>query len=555
MLHRKAIGATVARPLDEVFDWLTTPGTWPECFPATLGISAAEPMRPVRAGDLFTEQLRVNAWHGHFDWTVEVVERPHRCVITGVASGDLGAVRNGRIEFTLTGDRTTTTFTREMTYPVQGIAGHFDNLLGFGRAFDKNADVALQTVVSILENPYLHGPRPDLGDEALLHEADPLADAAVASLVGPNGDTTPLTTFIGGLYRGEPAPAGLPEPMQQFLAATAQRAPWACEPRLSAASDVFLDWGALSAAAHICASLPETYALPRIAKLLNLTRQLDKDPAHADRRLWFTVRMCVDILVENGLTPQGQGLVAVQRLRLIHAMVRMFVQRRLTTPHRLARLGSGSLWDGENGKPISQLELLYTLLTFSHVIVRSFDAWNVGLTPYERESYIHIWNVAGANLGIRPELLPRNAADAARIFDEIKSRYGGPSPHAKELGGALVDYWLSLMPIIARDDAKKMMQLMVTTLISPATASIDGLDQLPEFSRDALHRIKSFLRTQNRDFEDVFEDAPDARKAAAALASLLMRRASQPWQEQSGIFDIPDMLYQRWQKIAAATTQ
>ena len=557
MLHKKVVSATVPRPLEDVFDWLTTPANWPLCSPITLAVTPADPAKPLRPGDRFSEDLRVGRWQGRFDWTVEAVDRPHRCVITGVVAGDdtLGGVREGRIEITATGDAHTTTFTREMTYPVHGITGHFDNLLGFGREFDRAAEVMLQTSVSILENPYLHGPQPDISDDALLHAADPLADEAVASLIGPGGDTTALTSFIASLDRGDPPMDGLPEPMQKFLAETAGCPAWACAPRMAAASDVFLDWGALSAAAHICASLPETYAIPRIAKLLNLTRQLDKDPVHADRRLWFTVRMCVDILVEGGLSPTGQGLVAVQRLRLIHAMVRMFVQRRLVTPQRLAGLGTGALWDTENGQPISQLELLYTLLTFSHVIVRSFDRWSCGLTPFQREAYIHVWNVAGANLGIRPELLPRSAADAERIFEHIKRTRGGPSPHASELGGALVNYWTSLMPAIVREHAGKLMQLVVSELISPETARINGLDTLPEFDPEALHLVKKFLGASDREFRDLYEDAPESRKAAAAIVSLLVRKASQPYQDQSGIFDIPDMLYDRWQKIADATAQ
>ncbi len=557
MVHRKVITGVVTRPPEDVFDWLTTPANWPECSPVTLRIDARDAARPLRAGDLFTEHVRVEKWQGHFDWTVQTLDRPHRCVISGSAAGEkvgsaLGGVREGRIEITVAqlGDRTT--FTREMTYPVHGLAGHFDNLLGFGHAFDEAADIQQQTIVSILDNPWLHGPRRAVTDETLLHEADPLADEAVASLVGPDGDTKALERFIGGLYRGDPSPDDLPQPMRKFLAETAHRVPWACEPRLAAASDIFLDWGALAAAAHICASLPETYALPRIAKLLNMTRQLDKDPAHADRRLWFTVRMCVDILVERGLDPGGAGLVAVQRLRLIHAMVRMFVKRRIVMPHRLAQLANDQLWDTEHGEPISQLELLYTLLTFSHVIVRSFDILECGLTPYQRESYIHIWNVAGANLGIHPELLPRNVADADRIFEEIKRTYGGPSPHATELGAALVNYWTSLMPVVARDHAQKLMQLVLSTLISPETQRIDGLDQLPRFSSDALEHIKKFLVDQDRDFEDVLEDAPVVRRAAAALMSLLVRRASQPYQDKSGIFDIPDTLYDRWKRIPAS---
>lgn len=558
MLHRKVTSATIARPLDEVFDWVTTPGYWPEYSPITLAVDAPDPLQPLRAGDRFTEHVRVETWRGRFDWTVDAVERPHRFVLSGVSSGEtlesrLAGHDTARIELTLSGDGQSTQFTRDLTYPVAGLAAHVEDLMGFGHALDAACDASLQTMVSILETPWLYGPRPDPAAESFLHEADPLADAAVASLVPESGDCGPLEAFIAGLYRGEPPLEGLPEPMQRFLRETVARPAWACEPRLQAASKVFLDWGVLTAAAHICASLPETYAIPRTARLLNLTRQLDKDPVHADRRLWFTIRMCFDVLTENGLGATGEGLLALQRLRLLHAMVRMFVQRRLETPHRLAGLASGGLWDTENGQPISQLELLQTLLTFSHVVLRSLDVWECGLTPYQRESYIHVWNVAGAMLGIRPELLPRNAADAARIFEEMKRRYAGATPEAEALGGALVNFFTGLLPVVTRTEAQRMMQFVVGSLVSPEIAAINGLETLPALSADVTDKVRDFLHSCDRVCSNVFADAPVARQAAALFVALLMRKASDPYQADSGIFDIPDMLYGRWLGVPAGS--
>jgi hypothetical protein len=286
--------------------------------------------------------------------------------------------------------------------------------------------------------------------------------------------------------------------------------------------------------------------MPRTAKLLNLTRQLDRDPTHADRRLWFTVRMCFDVLNEGGLTASGRGVLALQRLRLLHSMVRMFVQRRLETPHRLSGLASGGLWDTENGQPINQLELLHTLMTFSHVVLRSFDVWKCGLTPYQHEAYIHIWNIAGAMLGIRPELLPRSAADAARMFEEIKGRYGAATPEAIKLGGALVDFWTGLFPEAARTEAMKLMQYVVSTLLSPETAKINGFDELPAFSREAADIVYGCVKVGDRICREAFADAPASREAAALIVSLLIRKFSDPYEQDSGMFDIPDMLYERW---------
>jgi hypothetical protein len=538
MHHRKVTSEAVARPIGEVFDWIATPGNWLRFSPVTLAIETAEPERPLHAGDRVTERLQVLEWREQFDWTVEALERPHRCVLS---AGD------ARVEYTLAGDDRTTRVTRDFMLPVS----LFETVLGFSRAFDHAAEVAMETMVSMLGNPWLHGPQTDNTAASLLHEADPPADEAVASLIPPSGDTGPLEQFIAGLYRGDPPPAGLPEPMERFLATASVLPSWACLPMIDAASKVFLDWGLLGVGAHIGASLPETYVIPRIAKLLDLTQQLDKDPIHADRRLWFTIRMCFDVLDENGLGAKGTGIVALQRLRLLHAMVRMFVQRRFESPHRLSRLSSNGIWDSENGLPINQLELLHTLMTFSHVVLRSLDIWKCGLTPYQHESYIHIWNVAGALLGIRPELLPRNADDATRTFEAMKERYAAATPEALRLGHALEGFWDSLFPEVIRGEAGEMMRYVVASLLSPETAQMNGFDTLPALSPHAAEKVREYLKVRDRFFSHAFEDAPLSRQIVALVVSLVIRRVSDRAQVESGIFDIPDQLYARWRGAPA----
>lgn len=535
MHHRKVTTAAIARPIGAVFDWVTTPVHWARTSPVTEAVDTAQPQRPVRAGDRIREDVRVLKWRERFDWTVAVLERPHRCVLT---AGD------ARVEYTLAGDDRTTRLTRDLTLPVS----LFENVFGFGRELDRAADVAVQATVSMLENPLLHGPRSDNTAESLLHEADPLADAAVASLIPPSGDIAPLEQFLAGLYRGDPPHAGLPEPMHRFFAATSALPPWACAPMIEAASEVFLDWGLLAVGAHIGASLPETYVIPRIAKLLDLTQQLNKDPVHANRRLWFTIRMCFEVLDERGLSAGGAGIVALQRLRLLHAMVRMFVRRRLETPHRLAGFAEG-VWDDENGLPINQLELLHTLMTFSHVVLRSFDIWKCGRTPFQHEAYIHLWTVAGSLLGIRPELLPRNADDAARTFETIKQRYAAATPEAVRLGQALAGFWNSLFPAVIRGEADELMQYVVSSLLSPETIRINGFHTLPELSPHALEKVRHYLKVRNRFFSHAFDDVPLSRQIVALVISLAIRKASDPYQDDSGIYDIPDQLYERWRAV------
>jgi uncharacterized protein YndB with AHSA1/START domain len=555
MVHRKVTSAVIARSVEEVFDWITTTAFWPRYSPATLGITFAEAERPLKQGDRFRQTVRIHDWRGHFDWTVEILDRPYRCVLTGVSSGDgfvsrLTGHDDVRLELTFSGDAVQTAFTRDLSYHV-GLAEAIGDVLGFGRAVDETEDITVTTLVSILENPLLFGTRSDFSSEQWLHEADPLGDDAVESLVSADGDCTRLETFIADLYRGVPKLGGLPDAVRRFFDETSELPSWACKPRIAAASAVFLDWGVLAVGAHICASLPETYVLPRVAKLLNLTRQLDANPTHADRRLWFTVRMCFDVLTTNGLDPDGEGRLALQRLRIIHSTIRLFVQRRLQTPNRLSRLSSEELWDTQNGKPISQLELLHTLLTFSHVVLRSLQILGAELTPYQRESYIHLWNVAGAQLGIRPELLPRDAEDAARMFETLKSRYGAATPEAMALGRALVWFWTSLFPADVANEAKELMQFVIGELLSPETAKINGLDTLPIFSPTAADAVKGFLDVAGRLCAFAFEEIPGARQATALFVSLLMRAKTERVQNESGTFDVPEELYERWTEHTA----
>jgi hypothetical protein len=551
MIHRKVTVATIARPIDEVYDWVTTPGYWPLFWTVTQWVECDDPWQRFRVGTGCREHANIGGWIGHFDWTCEVEERPHRCVITAVSSGDtllskLPGSATGRIEYTLTSDGTSTQLTRDMSYPVHGILAHLGDLAGFGRTLDAACETARTTMVSMLENPLLTGPRPDPTSESLLHEADPLADEAVASLVPASGDTTALMAFLTALHSGDPSTPVPEGPMRRFLEATVDLPAWACEPRLTAASEVFLEWGVLNFAAHVCASLPETYYFPRTAKLLDMTRQLDANATHVDRRLWFTLRMVFDIFAEGAWAPGGRARLALQRLRLLHALVRLFATHKLESPHRLSGLSSTGIWDTENGQPISQLELLHTLLTFSHVTVRSFNAFGCNLTPYQREAYIHTWNVAGALLGIRPELLPRDSADAALMFEAIKQRYGAATPESARLGTALTEFWTNAMPPLVRAEALPMMQYVVSTLISKETAAANGLDHLPAFPEAAMHAIERVEGISTRLLSHVFGNVPDARRAAATLVSLLVRRRTDVAEGESGAFDIPEHLYDRW---------
>ena len=71
------------------------------------------------------------------------------------------------------------------------------------------------------------------------------------------------------------------------------------------------------------------------------------------------------------------------------------------------------------------------------------------------------------------------------------------------------------------------------------------------FSTPAARAVKACLDAAGRLCFGAFEDVPGARQATALFISLLMRARTQTFEDQSGTFDIPQELYERWRGIPA----
>ena len=64
--------------------------------------------------------------------------------------------------------------------------------------------------------------------------------------------------------------------------------------------------------------------------------------------------------------------------------------------------------------------MVYTLMTFSHVVLRSVELLGIVPDRQKFEDYIYAWNVAGRLLGVRPELLPANRVEAELVSSGSK---------------------------------------------------------------------------------------------------------------------------------------
>jgi hypothetical protein len=346
---------------------------------------------------------------------------------------------------------------------------------------------------------------------AMTREADPLADRTVAAIIGPwpdaSGATGPGIARLGqatrlmadwttnaSLASWAPPPAGADADIVAALRAyidEGSRLPdWTRNADLERAEGVFMNYGPLSCVLLFCASLPQCYVLPHLSEVLHVAGQLE---AHTEHRVRQTAAMVFPVMMKDGLTGgDGGGIAQVLKVRLIHATIRHLILRGtpqeaagriepMAPPGGPANLQQALLANGwdvpRQGLPCNQLELAYTLLTFSYVFLKGMRTLGIRLSKGEEEAYLHTWNVAGHVLGIRDDLMAHSMQEAATMFTGIqaaaRAHPSTPDPRPA-LGRALMDtmgrsIWL---PVI-----RKLPVPMTRWLIGRRTAREIGVNE------------------------------------------------------------------------------
>jgi hypothetical protein len=207
-----------------------------------------------------------------------------------------------------------------------------------------------------------------------------------------------------------------------------------------------------------CASLPSSYAAKKGVQVLHLTAQLD---THARRRVMETGQFLIDVLTVGSLDDGGTGRRTIQRVRLMHAAVRHLIKARSAQ--------RPDMWHPDWGTPINQEDLAGTLLSFSYVVADPMRRLGVRVSDEDIEAYLHLWNVVGHLLGLRDEMLARDAADAAALVDTIRRRQFEASQAGQELTCALLQLMDELTPLHQFDDT---IPPLVRHLIGDETADL-----------------------------------------------------------------------------------
>jgi hypothetical protein len=132
------------------------------------------------------------------------------------------------------------------------------------------------------------------------------------------------------------------------------------------------------------------------------------------------------------------------------------------------------------------------------------------LTDEEAGAYLHTWNVVGHILGLRPEMLVRDYADAAALIARISERQFAPSAEGELMTGALVDMMRHVIPGRLSDRAP---ELLIRYFLGDRVASMLGVSA-PQISEVLITPLLCPRRQRPRS-----PLAPSSRAFTSCLAA------------------------------------
>lgn len=270
--------------------------------------------------------------------------------------------------------------------------------------------------------------------EALRETGDAPADEAVAEFFAETGvGHSELFRRLGSAPVGTVADEDLPG-IGAFVRQQEPWPDWADPDLVREGQQVFGDFGPQLGMGLFMASLPADYAFAKGVQALDRTARLTHNPK---RRYVETGQMIIDVMKPGALAPGRSGYRAVRHVRLMHAAVRHV----LTHLDEIRKEGGPPIapWDAGFGLPISQLQLLGTLFSFGVMGIEALNRSGVRLSDDRAESYIHVWNLVGHQIGVREDLLPLSWKDSKTLWDIRRRREYGPTPEGRELTAAAIE--------------------------------------------------------------------------------------------------------------------
>ncbi len=363
-------------------------------------------------------------------------------------------------------------------------------------------------------------------------EGDRLAEDTIGAIFS-RGQRAAVNEAFDLLLRNDQLPVErLPSELREFIEKTSALPDWVDVGEIGHAQRFFTSWGLLSLASLAAAGLPECYALGDEARVLAITRQLT---IHAPRRIIETAQLAVRVMEEGGLGPEGKGIRAAQKVRLLHATMRKLIledppaELSARPPQNHVEALECCVWPKGDGVPISQEHLAYMLLTFSYVVSRSLERFGVAVSAKDWTAYLHCWNVVGHFLGITSDLMAKTKEEAEWLFSRIKSRHQADTAEGRALTEAVLKWMQETLPFRFLSGIPRLVMWM---LLDRATALSLGVPKPGWFGRTLI---------------SLYQAWPFGLKPNLILGRWMVSYLTalpRGWERE--LFDLPASLQHRW---------
>ncbi|MBC7450612.1 MAG: DUF2236 domain-containing protein [Cytophagales bacterium] len=266
--------------------------------------------------------------------------------------------------------------------------------------------------------------------------ADPIADN-IASGIFSSSDPKKLLADIAGIQFNYDIVSAerFPEYIVDYFNSTASFPDWLSERKILQSSVFFEQHGQSIMLCLMALSLPYCYAAGEDAEVLLLSQRIQNDTR---KRLAETGQFVYDVMDKEAFKPSGRGIRSIQKVRLMHAVVR----------HQIKAYGK---WD-KTSLPINQESMAGTNLAFSLIILRGLNKLYIEVSADEEAAYLHRWNVIGYLMGVSEELLPEGIEESIVLEKLIRQRHFKESIAGKTLTKALTDVATDFFPDRKPDD-------------------------------------------------------------------------------------------------------
>ncbi len=360
--------------------------------------------------------------------------------------------------------------------------------------------------------------------DALRLQGDPEADEVIQKIFARDevGAVTELLTHL--LDNNDPIPEALPDDVEEYFRTTGQVSP-AEVAQARIGENFFATHGPEIMLTLCCSSLPFDYANKRAVGVLYQTGFLNKRP---NRRVAQTAQMILDVMAPGGLTSDGFGIRSAQKVRLMHAAIRHLI---LTNKDRA--------WDVDKlGIPINQADLLYTLMSFSQVVLDGLRRMKLDVTRREGEAYLASWRIVGRIMGIEPSVIPKSLEEAAALTRRMAKREHGASHE----GAVMIEALAGLVGDVLGRPLAMFRWSLIRFFVSPSVCRMLGVPRHPVRDRIA-HSITGLALLLDH---AVDRPGPMRRWFRSFSVRMIQFFIEQELGPTSRTFRIPEQLHRDW---------